>query len=536
MTIKARSPIIDSNNNFLGAIEVISHFDSITNDLKENKIDSLVITDKKYRKILKFPYTNTFIDDYYIANKTANKDLINYLSTNHIEKYLEINNYIIENNYLISNYNLFNDKNERLGNILNFVKLSDINLQIVQSFKIQIIMTTIIALIILFFSFLIYLYTNYLKQLKIQENKKESILNSQQNIIVITDGREIIDANQRLYDFFSDTKDLTSFKEKYKCICSTFIDMNDERYIIEKYYDGKNWAEHVLENQNENFRVAIKNSQNELRHFSIRSSKIKNEEFIIITFTDMTQEIAQIEAKKEKDRILFQQSKIAAIADTLKNIAHQWRQPLSVISTITSGMKLQKELNILDDKEFYLSCEGIINNTNKLSLTIENFTNFFNSDDKVSKFSLVEALNNTKNFMDSIFEKNNIQCITSYEDDIIIHCNRSDFIQAILNILDNSIHALIENQNENDRFIFINFEKNILEIKDSGNGIDENIISKIMEPYFTTKHQSFGVGLGLYIVNELLVKNLAYKIDIKNITFTHKNKNYKGTNFIIDFN
>ena len=525
LTIKARAPIIDRENNFLGAIEVISHFDSITNDLRENNIDSLVITDKKYREILKFPYTNTFIGDYYIANKNANKDLVNYLNANKIEKYLEINDYIIENDYLISKYNLFNDKNERLGNILNFVKLSDIDIQIVKSFKIQVIMISVIALIILFFSFLIYLYTNYLKQLKIQENKKQSILDSQQNIIVITNGNEIIDANQRLYDFFSDTKDLASFKEKYKCICSTFIDMKDDKYIIEKYYNGKNWAEHILINQDKNFRVAIKNLKNELKHFSVKASKIRNEEFIIVTFSDMTQEISQMEINKEKDRILFQQSKIAAIADILRNIAHQWRQPLSVISTISSGMKLQKELNILNDENFNESCDAIIDNTNKLSNTIENFTNFFNTDEKITKFSLVEIIGNTIKIMDSIFEKNYIECTFTYDKDFILHANKNDFSQAILNILDNSIHALINNQNQNDRFIFIEFKDNILQIRDSGNGIDEKIIAKIFEPYFTTKHQSFGVGLGLYMVNELFVKNLGYKIDIQNVTYTYKNKN-----------
>lgn len=536
MSIKARVPIIDKENNFIGAIEVISHFDSIAYDLKDNKIDTLVITDKKYKYVIKFPYSNIFIEDYYIANKSANKDLINYVRANNIEKYLKIDDYIIENNYLISRYTLYNNANEKLGDVLNFVKLSDINVQIVQSFKIQIIMTTLIALIIIFFSFLIYLYTSYLKQLKMQENKKESILNSQQNIIVITNGNEIIDANQRLYDFFSDTKDLISFKEKNKCICTSFIDMEDEKYIIEKDYNGKNWAEHILLNSDTNFRVAIKNMKNKIRHFSVKCSRIKNEEFIIVTFTDITQEILQMNANKEKDKMLFQQSKIAAISDTLKNIAHQWRQPLSVISTIASGMKLQKELNLLDDKNFNDSCTSIIDNTNKLSLTIENFTNFFNKDEQITRFSLLESLTNTRNFLDSILKENSIKYFLVYDNDLILNCNESDFSQAILNILDNSIHALVSNQNENDRFIFIEFKNNILQIKDSGNGIDENIISKILEPYFTTKHQSFGVGLGLYIVNELFVKNLAYKIDIKNVTYTYENKNYTGTNFIIDFN
>ena len=536
MTIKARAPIFDTDNNFLGAIEVISHFNSIANDLKENNIDSIVVTDKKYKERIKFPHTNTFINDYYIANINANKDLIDYLQENRIEKYLEIDGYIIENDHLISTYNLYNERNEKLGYILNFVKLKDIDVQMVKSFKVQIIMISVIALIIIFFSFLIYLYTSYLRQLKIQENKKQSILDSQQNIIVITNGTNIIDANKRLYEFFKDVSTLEQFKNKYICICKTFLNMDDENYIIDKYYNGRNWAEYVLNNQDKNFRVAIKNMENEINHFSIKCSKIKDENFIIATFTDITQEIFRIEENKEKDRILFQQSKIAAITDILKNIAHHWRQPLSVISTITSGMKLQKELDILDDKNFNESCDAIINNTTKLSDTIEDFTIFFNNDEKITRFSLIETLENTKKIMDSTFEKEYIQCSFTYDNDFILNANKNDFSQAILNILDNSIHALITNQNQDDRFIFIEFKNNILQIRDSGNGIDENIISKIFEPYFTTKHQSFGVGLGLYMVNEFFVKNLGYKIDIQNVTYTYKNKNYIGTNFIIDFN
>ena len=536
MTIKARAPIIDEENNFLGALEIIGQFNSIANDLKENKIDSVIIADKKYNEIIQLPFSKIFIDDYYVANVNVNKELITYLQRNKIEKYLKINNYIIENNYLISKFDLYNNKNERLGYILNFVKLNDIDIRIVESFKIQTIMISAIVLIIMLFLFLIYLYTSYLRLLKIQENKKEAILNSQENIIVITLGNEIIDANQRLYDFFINTKDLESFKKTYKCICSTFIDMQDDIYIIEKYYNGKNWAEYILANPDKNFRVAIKNMQDKIRHFSIKCSIVKNEEFIIATFTDITQEIEQIQANKEKDRILFQQSKIAAITDTLKNIAHQWRQPLSVISTITSGMKLQKELNILDDNEFNLSCDGIINNTNKLSTTIDNFTNFFNTDNNSTKFSLIEALENTQKFMNSILEKNSIECQFIYDSDIILDSNKNDFSQAILNILDNSVHALITVENIEDRFIFIEFKNNILQIKDSGNGIDKNIISKILEPYFTTKHQAFGIGLGLYIVNEFFVQNLGYKIDIQNVTYDYKNKNYSGLNFIIDFN
>ena len=536
LTLKARTPIYDNENNFQGALEIITHFNSISKDLKDNNIESLVITEKKYKETIKFPYTNIFIDDYYVANKNANMDFVNYVKGNGVEKYINIPTFIIENGYLISNYVLFDKNGEKLASIINFLDLKNIDTQIIKSFKVQIIMTSVIALIILFFSFLIYIYTTYLKEIKHQESKKQSILDSQLSIIVITNGKEIIDANKKLFEFFKDVSNLKEFKEKYICICKAFIDMKDENYIFEKEYNGKNWAEYVLENDKKNFKVAMKNENGEIRHFSLKTSKISSENFIIATLSDITQDLAKIEEDKEKDRFLYQQSKIAAIADTLKNIAHQWRQPLSVISTIASGLKLQKELNNLDDSMFYNSCDAIINNTQKLSNTIENFTNFFPKEDLITNFSFVEALKDTINFFDSIFEKNSIKCQFTYDSDMILNCNRSDFSQAVLNILDNSIYALIQNKKEEDRFIFIDFSNKVLQIKDSGGGINEQHLQKILEPYFTTKHQSFGVGLGLYIVQEFFVNNLNSKIDIKNVTFEYKNINYKGTNFIIDFN
>ena len=536
LTLKARTPIFDNNRNFLGALEVITHFDSIAEDLKRNSVDSLVVTDKKYKDVLKYPINNTFINDYYVANANANLELIDYVKSNNVEKYINISDYIIEGNYLISKYNLYNKDDENLAYILNFVKIKDIDLQIVKSFKIQMVMISVIAFIILFFTFLIYIYSKYLKELKIQENKKQSILDSQSNMIIITNGKEMIDANKKLCEFFVDTKNLQEFKEKYTCICKKFIDMENELYVIEKDYDGKTWAEFVLDNENENFRVAMKNENDEIKHFSVKASKSDLEDYMIATFSDITQEINKIEQDKEKDRLLFQQSKIAAIADTIKNIAHQWRQPLSVISTIASGMQIQKQMNILSDEEFNNSCNSIINNTKKLSITIENFTNFFDKSNNISNFSLNEAINEVLSFFDSIFEKNNIKYNFTHDNDIILPCNKNDFSQAFLNILDNSIYALIENKDENDRFILIDFSNNILQIKDTANGIDETILSKILEPYFTTKHQAFGVGLGLYVVQEFFVKTLGFKIDIKNVSFEHENKEYNGINFIIYFN
>ena len=134
------------------------------------------------------------------------------------------------------------------------------------------------------------------------------------------------------------------------------------------------------------------------------------------------------------------------------------------------------------------------------------------------------------------FASGSIVCKFKHSEDFIINCNQINFSDSILNIIDNSIYALVNNKDKEDRYILINFSNKILSIKDSANGIEEEIITKICEPYFTTKHQSFGVGLGLFTVHEFFVRNLNFKIEFKNEEFEYKNKKLKGLNININFN
>lgn len=531
--IKARTPIFDENNNFYGALEVVTHFDSITEDLVKNNISPVVIGDKSIRKNLTNPLlSKLFIDDYYIANENVDMNLYNYIKENGVEKYINIDKFIIENGYLISKYPLFDENKKNLAYIINFMELKSINLENIKHIKIQTTLGTVIALIILFTAILVY----YLRDIKYQNSKNKILLNSQPNIVIITNGKEIIDANKQLLKFFPSVKDLEDFKKKYICICYTFEDLEKDDYIINKDYNGKNWVEYIFENQDKNFKVAIKNSKEELRHFSVKTSNEKIDLSVIVTFIDVTNEILQIEKEQNEQRILFQQSKINAIENTLNSIAHHWRQPLSVISTIASGMKLKEEIKELNTKEILLSCDKIIFNTKKLSNTIENFSNFFEKDETVSSNSLVEMVNNVILFCETIFEENSIVCEFTHNEDFILSCSQSDFSDSILNIIENSIHALVNNKNKEDRYILINFSNKVLSIKDSADGVEEDILSKIYEPYFTTKHQSFGVGLGLFTVNEFFTRNLEFEIEFKNEEFEYKNKKLKGLNININFN
>jgi hypothetical protein len=169
------------------------------------------------------------------------------------------------------------------------MKLNNINLENIKHIKIQTTLGTVIALIILFTAILVY----YLRDIKYQNSKNKILLNSQPNIVIITNGKEIIDANKQLLKFFPLVKDLQDFKKRYICICYTFEDLEKDDYIINKDYNGKNWVEYIFENQDKNFKVAIKNSKEELRHFSVKTSSAKIDLSVIVTFIDVTNEISR---------------------------------------------------------------------------------------------------------------------------------------------------------------------------------------------------------------------------------------------------
>lgn len=530
--IKARTPIFDEDGKFQGALEVVTHFDSITEDLNKNSISPVVIADKSIRKNLTNPLlSKLFIDDYYIANANVDIDLYNYIKNNGIEKYINIDSYIVENGYLISKYPLFNENGENLVYILNFIKLNSINLEGLNHIKIQSVLASFIALTILFTLFLAY----YIKNVRYEDRKNRIILDSQPNIIIITDGEKIVTANQQLFNFFPSVKNIDEFRNKYVCICYTFEDMKNDEYLKNRFYDGKNWAEYLFINSNKSFKVAIKNSNNELRYFSVKASTQKIDSTFLITFIDITNEILQIEKEKNEQKLIFQQSKINAVERTLNNIAHHWRQPLSVISTISSGMRLKEELNQLEKNEILESCDKIMLNTKKLSKTIENFSTFFDKDSKNS-FSIVEIINSVISFFETIFEENGIECKFTHNNDLMIECDKNDFTDSILNIIDNSIYALNSEKNLEKKVILIDFSNKELSIQDSANGIGEDILPKVFEPYFTTKHNSYGVGLGLYTVHEFFVKTLNLTIQLENKKFIYDGKNLKGLNIVINFN
>ena len=280
----------------------------------------------------------------------------------------------------------------------------------------------------------------------------------------------------------------------------------------------------------------IKRTDRDIRWIDCRGKLEEDKLFMIGTVQDITDNKNLEIEKKQKDELLYQQSKMAAMGEMIGNIAHQWRQPLSTISTASTGTRLQKEMNCLSDEDLYSALTSINNSAQYLSKTIDDFRDFFNpSNNKVSEFDISDAISKTLNLVKAQFVAKDIEIIQNIED-YKINSIENELIQVLVNLLNNARDALEITENQR-RLIFINtYSKDntlYLEVQDNARGIPEDIIDRIFEPYFTTKHQSQGTGIGLYMSKEIIEKHLNGKLLVSNKEYTFDGFSYMGACFTI---
>jgi signal transduction histidine kinase len=242
--------------------------------------------------------------------------------------------------------------------------------------------------------------------------------------------------------------------------------------------------------------------------------------------------------KKELEKqqnILYQQSKMASMGEMIGNIAHQWRQPLSTITTASTGILLEEEMGILQKQTLKEYLNKINKSAQYLSKTIDDFRNFFNPEKVKNYFFLSNAFETALELLSAQFNSQNIKIIKIIEN-VEINSYENELIQALINILNNARDELKDKDLPN-KLIFISSSKNenevIIKIKDNAGGIAKEHINKIFEPYFTTKHKSQGTGIGLYMTEEIIVRHLKGEIEVKNDEFVYENSSYIGAEFTI---
>ena len=246
-----------------------------------------------------------------------------------------------------------------------------------------------------------------------------------------------------------------------------------------------------------------------------------------------------IEENKKQQALFEQQSRLASLGEMIGNIAHQWRQPLSVITTAISGLQFRQEFGIVISKELIVEItDTIIDQANYLSQTIDDFRDFIQKDSVQKIFNLSKVINDVENLLNGTLKSNHIKLIRTLDDTIVYNGQPSQLSQVLLNIVNNAKDAFKENKQTKKQVKIKTFQNGNsikIEISDNAGGIPEEIKSKVFEPYFTTKDKNQGTGLGLYICTNIIQQYFNGKITIEDVEEIIEENSYKGTKFIIEF-
>jgi signal transduction histidine kinase len=254
----------------------------------------------------------------------------------------------------------------------------------------------------------------------------------------------------------------------------------------------------------------------------------------VASFLDITKQKFMEEKLTQKERLLIQQSKMAQMGEMLENIAHQWRQPLSMITTSATGIKVQQQYNMLSNEQLIEALDNIVKAAEHLSVTVDDFRNFYKNDKEKRYFGLEETINKSMTLLASKFNNQKIH-IEKQIEDIQILGFENELIQVFMNILNNAKDELIKKEDYN-RLIFICAHKEnskvIISFQDNAGGILKENLLNVFDNHFTTKEHSDGTGIGLYM-SKLIIDKMNGEIEASNETINFKEKTYQGAKFTI---
>ncbi|MEA3354738.1 MAG: HAMP domain-containing sensor histidine kinase [Campylobacterota bacterium] len=239
----------------------------------------------------------------------------------------------------------------------------------------------------------------------------------------------------------------------------------------------------------------------------------------------------EVDKNIQQQEFLMHQSKLAQMGEMISMIAHQWRQPLSAISSSAADIKIKLLMDKYKTKDLEVRIDSIMEFSQHLSETIDDFRDFFKKDKIKEKIKTTDIIDETLKIVSGSLKTNNIKLIKEYENDSQINTYVSEIKQVVLNILKNAEDVLITQDKGVERFIKVKVYKDetddthIIQIIDNGGGIPKKYIESIFDPYFSTKKNKNGTGLGLYMSKSIVEDHCKGKLEVSNT--------YTGASFTI---
>lgn len=244
---------------------------------------------------------------------------------------------------------------------------------------------------------------------------------------------------------------------------------------------------------------------------------------------DLEQKVLyEVEQSRQKDQIMFRQSRLAAMGEMIGNIAHQWRQPLNALVLILQSFQMKKMAGLELTDEFI---DKQVQEGNALALmmsrTIDDFRNFFKPNKVKENFSAKNTVLQSIKLIQEYYEKVGIEIFLNCPKDVNISGYPNEFLQVMMNLFSNAKDAL-EERNIEKKYIEVRVTKERENVSicviDNGGGISEEVQERMFEPYFTTKHKSAGTGIGLYMSKQIIEKQMDGTISSATIVYTFQNE------------
>jgi len=236
--------------------------------------------------------------------------------------------------------------------------------------------------------------------------------------------------------------------------------------------------------------------------------------------TSLAKEVEkEVEKRREQEQVLIQKSKFIALGEMISNIAHQWRQPLSQLSAIMMTIKFKHDLGKLDATSMQDKSKEAENLLEYMSKTIDDFKDFFKPSKEQKDFFIKDAVNSVINIIGGSAKEKSISININIPKEEQMYGHRSEYEQVLLNIITNARNMLISEKIANPSInIDLHVDKNYsyLQIEDNAGGIRTEPIEKVFEPYFTTKKESGGTGIGLYMAKLIIEKSMGGILTVKN--------------------
>ncbi|MDX9887886.1 MAG: ATP-binding protein [Anaerovoracaceae bacterium] len=281
-----------------------------------------------------------------------------------------------------------------------------------------------------------------------------------------------------------------------KRLAKPILSASDELKLIEMGDYTHNIPKEFLERDDEvgDFHNAILAIQSELKH--------------------------EAELNREKDVFMIYQSKQAKIGEMVGNISHQWKQPLNTINLILTNLYDDYKYQELDEKQFEKTINTLRKIVDNMVATIKDFTDFLKPSKENTNFDLAESINMALDLMEVSLKYNQISMKVDIASGIKIRGFQNEFSHVLFNVINNARDGIIESQVE-DKYISIRaFTKDkevVIEITNTGKQIPDEILEKLFHPYFTTKEDNDGTGVGLYISRIIVEQRMNGKIQLENV-------------------